>query len=112
MARQPSPLDLLLHPDLGIVGSMPRGLLPKLTKLRLKRGVFRSLVDLRAAINRFIAETDLRQEAAGVKLRQNAGVLGVGDHPRLLRIGDRHPLHVGSDHVCDSRSVAGCTGQS
>ena len=30
----------------------------KLTRRRLKRGVFRSLVELQAAINRFIAETN------------------------------------------------------
>ncbi|MGB6389399.1 MAG: IS630 family transposase, partial [Methyloceanibacter sp.] len=30
----------------------------KLSKRRLKRGVFRSIVDLQAAINRFIEETN------------------------------------------------------
>lgn len=30
----------------------------KLTKRRLKRGVFRSIVELQAAINRFLAETN------------------------------------------------------
>jgi len=34
------------------------GFFAKLTKRRLKRGVFRSLVDLQAAINRFLAETN------------------------------------------------------
>src|SRR5262249_2493895 len=34
------------------------GFFAKLTRRRLKRGVFRSLVELRAAINRFIAETN------------------------------------------------------
>ena len=33
------------------------GFFAKLTKRRLKRGVFRSLVELQAAINRFLAET-------------------------------------------------------
>jgi transposase len=32
------------------------GFFAKLTKRRLKRGVFRSVVDLQAAINRFLAE--------------------------------------------------------
>jgi hypothetical protein len=32
------------------------GFFAKLSKRRLKRGVFRSLVDLQAAINRFVAE--------------------------------------------------------
>src|SRR5690242_7010881 len=31
----------------------------KLTRQRLKRGVFRSVIDLQVAINRFVAETDL-----------------------------------------------------
>ena len=34
------------------------GFFAKLTKRRLKRGVFRSVVDLQEAINRFIAETN------------------------------------------------------
>jgi hypothetical protein len=34
------------------------GFFAKLTKRPLKRGVFRSLVDLQAAINRFLAETN------------------------------------------------------
>ena len=34
------------------------GFFAKLTKRRLKRGVFRSVVDLKAAINRFLAETN------------------------------------------------------
>jgi transposase len=34
------------------------GFFAKLTKRRLKRGVFRSIVDLQAAINRFLAETN------------------------------------------------------
>jgi hypothetical protein len=34
------------------------GLFAKLTRQRLKRGVFTSIVDLQAAINRFIAETN------------------------------------------------------
>jgi transposase len=33
------------------------GLFAKLTRQRLKRGVFNSIVELQAAINRFIAET-------------------------------------------------------
>ncbi len=35
-----------------------QGFFAKLTKRRLKRGVFRSLVDLQAAIKRFLAETN------------------------------------------------------
>ena len=34
------------------------GFFAKLTRQRLKRGVFRSVVDLQVAINRFVAETN------------------------------------------------------
>jgi transposase len=34
------------------------GLFAKLTKQRLKRGVFKSIVDLQAAINRYLADTN------------------------------------------------------
>ena len=34
------------------------GFFARLTRRRLKRGVFRSLVDLQVAINRFLAETN------------------------------------------------------
>lgn len=34
------------------------GFFAKLTRRRLERGVFRSLADLQAAINRFLAETN------------------------------------------------------
>ena len=34
------------------------GFVAKLTRRRLKRGVFRSVVDLQAAINRFVEETN------------------------------------------------------
>jgi transposase len=38
------------------------GLFAKLTRQRLKRGVFTSIVELQAAINRFIAETNDKPE--------------------------------------------------
>ena len=34
------------------------GFFAKLTRQRLKRGVFRSVIDLQVAINRFVAETN------------------------------------------------------
>ena len=39
------------------------GFFAKLTRRRLKRGVFRSVVDLKAAINRFVAETNNNPKA-------------------------------------------------
>jgi len=34
------------------------GFFAKLTRRRLKRGLFRSIVDLQGAVNRFVAETN------------------------------------------------------
>ena len=41
-------------------GGDAEGFFAKLAKRRLKRGVFHSLVDLQAAINRFLAEHNLQ----------------------------------------------------
>lgn len=52
-----SPLDVPLHSDLCISWlNAVEGFFAKLTRRRLKRGVFRSVVDLQVAINRFVAE--------------------------------------------------------
>ena len=59
MAVAASPLDVPLHPDLGILAQRVEGFFAKLTRQRLKRGVFRSVIDLQVAINRFVAETNL-----------------------------------------------------
>ena len=51
-------------------------------------------------LGRLVRDPDLRQEAAGVELRQHAGVDRVGldlrvrDDTHLLRVGDHHLLHV------------------
>ena len=58
LAGPPSALDLPLHPDLRSWLNAVEGFFAKLTKRRLKRGVFRSIVELQAAINRFLAETN------------------------------------------------------
>jgi hypothetical protein len=47
---------LLLHPDLLLVAERGRNLLCRPTRRRLRRGVFRSIVDLQATINRSIVE--------------------------------------------------------
>ena len=52
MAGAPSPLDVPLHPDLGVWLIAAEGFFATLTKRRLKRGVFRSVAELQAAINR------------------------------------------------------------
>ncbi len=70
MAGPPPTLDVPLHPDIKLLAERPlsadcfaiacramvEGFFAKLTRRRLKNGVFHSLVDLQAAINRFIAE--------------------------------------------------------
>jgi hypothetical protein len=58
MAGPASPLDVPLHPDLASWLNAVEGFFAKLTRRRLKRGVFRSVVDLQVAINRFVAETN------------------------------------------------------
>ena len=50
-----SPLPL--HTDLLLLNAV-EGFFAKLSKRRLKRGVFRSVVDLQAAINRFVSEAN------------------------------------------------------
>ena len=57
MACATSPLDVPLHPSASWLNAV-EGFFDKLTRRRLKRGVFRSLVDLQVAINRFLAETN------------------------------------------------------
>ena len=49
-------MDVPLHPDIGFLAQRCRGLLRNPDKARLKRGVFRSVADLQAAINRFLED--------------------------------------------------------
>jgi transposase len=49
------------------------GFFAKLTRQRLKRGVFKGIVDLQAAINRYLAETN--------------------DNPAALHLDRRSPCH-------------------
>ena len=49
-------VGLPLHPDLGVVADRGEGFFAKLTRKRLRRGSFRGIVDLQAAIHRFVAE--------------------------------------------------------
>jgi hypothetical protein len=51
-------LRLPLHANLMLLLNAVEGFFAKLSRRRLKRGVFRSVVDLQAAINRFLAETN------------------------------------------------------
>jgi hypothetical protein len=56
MARPSSALDLPFYTDLVILAQCGRGLLCKLARRRRKNGVFHSLVDHQAGLNRFIRE--------------------------------------------------------
>ena len=56
VARPAPALGLPLHADLGLVAERGRDLLLGADPAPLKRGSFHSIVDLQAAINRYIAE--------------------------------------------------------
>ena len=51
MARSPSAVHLPFYPHLIFVAQSVEGFFAKLSKRRLKRGVFRSVRELKAAIN-------------------------------------------------------------
>ena len=53
------------------------GFFAKLTRRRLKRGVFRSVVDLQAAINRFVAETNADPKALRLDRRSRTVLAAV-----------------------------------
>jgi hypothetical protein len=52
----PSALDLPLHPDLGLLAQRRRALLFQNDAATHPPGVFRSIVDLQAAINAYLAK--------------------------------------------------------
>lgn len=58
MAQTASPLDLPLHTNLNILAQRRRGLLRQTYNAAPQRGAFRSLADLKTAINRFVAENN------------------------------------------------------
>ena len=58
VAGAPPALRLPLHADLLLLAQRRRGLLRQAHKRRLQRGVFRSIIELQAAINRFIEEAN------------------------------------------------------
>jgi transposase len=64
------------------------GFFAKLTKRRLKRGVFRSIVDLQAAINRFLAETN----------QQPKPFICTADPDKIIAAVDRGRQALGSIH--------------
>ena len=81
------------------------GIFAKLTRRRLKHGVFHSLVDLQAAINRFIKEhnqtpkpfiwkADPNEIIAAVKKRvPNVNFYPLGHNCRVLIIDDANSRH-------------------
>src|SRR5499427_1240816 len=60
-----------------------------------------------------VGDPDLRQKAAGIELRQHAGVdligfdLRIRNEADLLRIGDNNPADVRSDHCGNRSRIAG-----
>ena len=58
MADAPSALDIPLHTNLMLWANAVEGFFAKLTRRRLKRGVFRSVFDLQCAINNYVKENN------------------------------------------------------
>jgi hypothetical protein len=65
MAGTASEVDLPLHAGIGLVAECRRGFFAKLTTRRLQCGVFCSVVELQAAINRFLAELAPPRDPSG-----------------------------------------------
>src|SRR5215472_8434850 len=67
----------------------------------------------RERLRRLVGDPDLRQKAAGVKLRQHTSIdligfdLGVGNQADLFGVGDNHPTDVRSDHCGNRSRIAG-----
>ena len=56
LAGAPSALDLPLHPTSASWLNAVENFFSKMTRQRIRRGIFRSVVDLQAAINAYLAE--------------------------------------------------------
>ena len=63
MAHPTPSLHLPFHSDFVLVGNAVEGFFAKLTRRRLKRGVFKSIVDLQTAVNRFITEANTQSKS-------------------------------------------------
>jgi hypothetical protein len=80
------------------------GFFAKLSRRRLKRGVFRSVVDLQAAINRFLAETNSDQSPSyGLPTRTIIAAVRRG-HQALVPSTRPPPGHGRRRHRSTSRS--------
>jgi hypothetical protein len=75
MAQPPPAIHLPFHTYVVSWLNAVEGFFAKLTKRRLKRGVFVSVVDLQAAINRFVVEHN-------TKTKPSPGPLIPTNHPR------------------------------
>ena len=60
MARPPRAVYIPLYANLVLMAQRRRGFFATLTKRRLKRGVFHSIFDLQASINRFLKEHNIQ----------------------------------------------------
>ena len=52
----PSTLDRPCHPDLGLRATAVESFFSKMSRQHIRRGVFRSIADLQAAINGYLTE--------------------------------------------------------
>jgi len=115
LAAAPSTLHLPLHPDFLLLGQCVEGLFAKLTRHRLKRGVFTSIVELQAAISRFIAETnDMPKPFVWTKSadailaavqRGRQGLEAIHSHVRLCQMQASELV------ACEQARVLGSSGQ-
>ena len=62
MAHPTPSLHLPFHSDFVLVGERRRGLLRQAHAPSAERGVFKSIVDLQTAVNRFITEADTQSK--------------------------------------------------
>ena len=88
LARAASQVGVPFHPHLVLLGQCRRELFATLTRRRLQRGVFHSLVDLQAAINRYLGEHN----------RKLKPFVWTADPDRIIEKVNRGHQAIASDH--------------
>ena len=70
------------------------GFFAKLTRQRLKRGVFRSVIDLQVAINRFVAETNAQSQTLRLDRRPKTRARRCQTGEANVRVSPLAPSHL------------------
>ena len=65
MARTAAEVPFPLHPDIGLMAQCRRRLLRQIDQATAKCGVFKGIVDLQTAINRYLAKTSTPNPSSG-----------------------------------------------